>query len=106
MYYNIVITDTPAPIKNGVIVKVGFADPAQNDVITKEAAEKAAALAPQVAGHIALINGPASLPVAMTIAHAFGHVAVAVAAFDPKMGSYIVSVSHDPDFHVGDAIKA
>lgn len=55
-------------------------------------------------GQVVRLNGPASLPVAIAIAHEIGHLFGAIAAYDPKLGKYVVAVSHDPAFAVGDLI--
>lgn len=91
----------------GEVLRVGFADPAQNDQICRDAAEK---LGDMVAdgtlsgGSVIKVNGPASLPVAVVIAHAVSHLYEVVAVFDPKLGKYVVAVSHTPEFTVGDLI--
>ncbi len=98
-FYNITLS--------GDILKVGFGDPAQNDDICRDAARQ---LSDMVAdgtlsgGSVIKVNGPASLPVAVVIAHAISHLYEAVAVFDPKLGKYVVSVSHTPAFGVGDLI--
>jgi CRISPR-associated protein Csx3 len=56
-------------------------------------------------GEIVKINGPASLPVAMVIAHALGHLYGAIACFDPKMGKYVVCIAHGDIYRIGDLIK-
>lgn len=88
---------------NGDILKVGFGSPAQNDQIIKDAIAGVKALDLQ-GGKVIKINGPASLPVAMALAHEVGHIYGVVAAFDPKMGQYVVAISHDPDYAPGDLI--
>jgi len=55
-------------------------------------------------GKIVKLNGPASLPVAIAIGHEIGHIFGVIAVFDPKLGKYVVAVSHDPEFSVGDLI--
>lgn len=87
-----------------VVVKVGFGSPAQNDQIVRDATEAVKALGDAPNGKVVKVNGPASLPVAMVLAHHFAHVAKAVACFDPKMSKYVVAISHDPSLTVGDLI--
>lgn len=92
---------------DGNILRVGFGTPAQNDQIVRDAAARLADLVDQGAlsgGPLIKINGPASLPVAVVLAHALSHRYGAVAVFDPKLGKYVVSVSHHPSFGVGDLI--
>ena len=55
-------------------------------------------------GGIMKVNGPASLPVAMVIAHALGHIFEAVACYDPKPNHYVVVIAHGGKYAVGDMI--
>lgn len=97
--YNISIDNT-AP---ATTLKLAFGTPAQNDVIVRDAVEAVRVLKLE-GGRVVRLNGPASLPVAIAIAHEIGHLFGAVAAYDPKMGKYVVAVSHDPSLAVGDLI--
>jgi CRISPR-associated protein Csx3 len=93
-------------IENNVL-KVGFADPAQNDAIVADAVAKLNTMVESgelAGGHMIKINGPASLPVAVAIAHAIAHLYEVVAVFDPKLGKYVVSVSHGDQYRPGDLI--
>ena len=88
--------------ENGVL-KIGFGDPASNHQIVLEAAVIANGL--EIDGTpILKINGPASLPVAMVIAHSVCHRVGAVACYDPKLGQYVVCISHNPSYSIGDLI--
>lgn len=90
------------------LIKVGFVpeNPADNSVLVQEAHEASLKLKSDSAlhGKVIRINGAASLPVAMAIASNLAHIAPAVAAFDPKLGKYVVAISHSPQFKVGDLI--
>ncbi len=88
---------------DGDVLKVGFGSPASNDAIVKEVSESIKEMA-LPGGPVLKINGPASLPVAVVIAHAVVHLYGAVAVWDPKLGKYVVSVSHNPAFSIGDLI--
>lgn len=88
---------------SGDTLTIGFGDPAQNTEILKELAETLSSTA-FPGGGIIKITGPASLPVAVAIAHHVCHLYGAVAVFDPKMGGYVVAVSHDPRYQVGGLI--
>lgn len=55
-------------------------------------------------GELLKITGPASLPVAFTIAHKVNHLYGAVAVFDPKLQAYVVAVSHSNSYYVGDLL--
>ncbi len=57
-------------------------------------------------GRLVLVNGPASLPVACVLAHYLAHRFGAVAVYDPKLGSYVVSITHDPEYPLGALIPA
>ena len=87
-----------------VVLKVSFGEPAGNDQIVKDAEEAVKVVAQEVAGKLVKINGPASLPVAFVLAHTLNHVCPAVGVFDPKLGKYVIAVSHTPDLRIGDLI--
>ena len=97
--YNISI-DSNAP---ATTLKIGFGSPAQNDQIVKDAVAGVKALNLQ-GGDVVRLNGPASLPVAIAIGHGVAHLFKAVACFDPKLGKYVVAVSHGPEYTVGQLI--
>lgn len=89
------------------VLKVGFGTPAQNDQIVRDAKarlDEMVASKELDGGKVLRINGPASLPVAVTIAHAVAHLYEAIAVFDPKLGKYVVAVSHGTDHAPGDLI--
>ena len=91
----------------GGVMKVGFGTPAQNDQIVKDATarlDEMVAAGELPGGPVIKINGPASLPVAMAIAHAVGHLYAVVACFDPKLAKYVVAISHDGSSQPGDLI--
>lgn len=97
------MTTTYNIIRDNNVLKLAFGSPAQNDQICRDAVAAIKALELE-GGKIVKLNGPASLPVAIAIAHEVAHIYGAVAAFDPKLGKYVVSVSHTPDYTVGDLI--
>jgi len=89
------------------ILKVGFGVPAQNDQITKDALARLGEmveLGELTGGEVVRVNGPASLPVAMVLCHKLAHLYGAVACFDPKLAKYVVAISHNPLYAVGDLI--
>ncbi|MCK5476179.1 MAG: CRISPR-associated protein Csx3 [Candidatus Pacebacteria bacterium] len=93
--------------KNGDILKVAFGDQADNDQIVQDAQmrlDEMIGSGELSGGQLIKINGPASLPVAMVIAHALGHMYGAVAAFDPKLGKYVVATAHGGIYQVGDLV--
>ena len=93
-----------SPKEGIVLYRVAFGDPAQNDQIVRDAARALDDL-PPAEGGLALINGPASLPVAVLLGHRLSHRHGGVAVYDPKLGSYIVAVSHDPRWVVGSLVN-
>ena len=87
------------------LVKVGFGDPAQNDEIVREVESRLAELKTTgVGGALALVNGPASLPVAVQLGHALAHLFGSIAIFDPKMAGYVVSLNHGGTYPIGTVI--
>jgi CRISPR-associated protein Csx3 len=101
---NVLVAGTPA-----TMIKVGFGDPAQNDQIVRDVESRMKELFPAEGdngGSLALVNGPASLPVAVVLTHHLAHRFAAIGVFDPKMAAYIVATSHGGDYAVGDVIPA
>ena len=97
--YNVSITDG--------ILKIGFGAPAQNDQIVKDAESSIESLVTSgelKGGEVIRVNGPASLPVAMVLAHKLAHLYQAVACFDPKLSKYVVAIAHGDKFAIGDLI--
>lgn len=78
---------------NGVLLRLAFGEPAQNDQIVVDAVNALSELELE-GGETVYLNGPASLPVACAIAHGVAHLFKEVAVFDPKMAGYVVAVSH------------
>jgi len=85
------------------VLKMSFGAPAQNDMMVKDAVASVKALNLQ-GGKLIKLNGPASLPVAIAIGHEVGHLYGAITCFDPKLAKYVVAISHDPDFEIGQLI--
>lgn len=88
-----------------VVLRVGFGEPAQNDQIVRDAVAAVRGLNLS-GGKAVALNGPASLPAAVALSHELGHLFGAILVFDPKMAGYVVAVSHDPAYAVGDVIPA
>lgn len=105
--YNIEMEKGAGPC-SADLYRVAFGDPAQNDKIVRDAqaALDEIVKSENPGGELALVNGPASLPVAVTLAHGLGHLYGALGVFDPKMGAYVVSVAHGGTYAVGDTIPA
>lgn len=89
----------------GEILKIEFGTPAQNDQIVKDAREAAEQIKNDLMGlEILKISGPASIPVAMVLAHEFNHIVGAIACFDPKLNKFVVCISHNPKYQIGNLI--
>jgi CRISPR-associated protein Csx3 len=89
------------------ILKISFGDPSQNDQIVKDAAKRLDEMVKTgqlSGGEIMRINGPASLPVAMVLAHGLSHLYQALACYDPKLTKYVVAIAHGDKYRVGDLI--
>lgn len=92
-------------LEDGNVLRVGFAEPAQNDAIVRDAVARLAEMTESEelsGGPMIKINGPASLPVAIAISHAVAHLYEVVGVFDPKLGKYVVSVSHGDRYQPGE----
>jgi len=86
------------------LFKVGFGDPAQNDVIVRDAVKALDDLG-ELHGAMALINGPASLPAAAVLIHRLSHRYETIAVFDPKLSAYVVVIPHGNQWLLGDLIR-
>lgn len=103
--YNVTRTVVSTAGMAADLFKVGFGDPAQNDSIVRDA-DKALTAMQGIGGRMALVNGPASLPAAVVVAHHLLHRYAVVGIFDPKMAGYVVAASHGGDYALGDLIPA
>ena len=84
-------------------LKIDFGEPAQNTDIVPDAIAAVKEL--ELAGGRGIhIDGRASLPVAMALAHCVAHLFGYVACFDPKLEGFVVAISHDPKFMPGQLI--
>lgn len=82
------------------LLTIAFGTPSRGDAVVRDATSALAAI-DFPGGRLLRVSGPASLPVAMAIAHVAAHRYGAVACFDPKLSGFLVAISHDPDFPVG-----
>jgi CRISPR-associated protein Csx3 len=87
-----------------VTVQIAFGAPAANTELVPSAIEALTALG-LTGGRGIRFNGPASLPVAMAIAHAVAHLFGYVACYDPKLSGYVVAISHDPEIRPGQLLS-
>lgn len=88
------------------LFRVGFGDPAANDAIVREVEDTLRGLLDSAGGGVALLNGPAFLPVAVQLAHGLLHRYAVLGVFDPKLAAYVIAASHGSDLRVGDLIPA
>ncbi len=97
-FFNVTLEDN--------LLTIGFgSDQTSNDNIVRQAREKISGIKSQFEGlEVLKVNGPASLPVAMMLAHEVSHIVQSVACYDPKLGKYVVAVSHSPLYTVGDLV--
>jgi len=95
-----IITEDP---RVRTLIEVGFSGSAENDKIVPDAIDAINGLQLQ-GGRLICITGPASLPAAIAIAHAVGHLYSYVACYDPKMNGYVVAIAHGPDLQPGDLL--
>ncbi|MBD6615632.1 CRISPR-associated protein Csx3 [Komarekiella sp. 'clone 1'] len=89
------------------ILRINFGEPAQNDQIVRDAAARLEEMVESgelTGGQLLKINGPVSVPVAFVLAHKLAHIYGAIACFDPKLGKYVISITHDPAYKLGDLI--
>jgi CRISPR-associated protein Csx3 len=86
------------------VVEINFGERAENDRIVPAAIQAIEDLN-LTGGPGILFHGPASLPVAMALAHAVAHLYGFVAAYDPKLSRYVVSISHTPGIRPGDLLS-
>ena len=95
--------------RDGNVLHIDFGVPSTNDQIVKDAVARLDAMTKAgelSGGGLLKINGPASLPVAMVLAHKLSHLFAAIACFDPKLSKYVVVISHspNPDYVVGNLL--
>lgn len=90
------------------ILRVSFGEPAQNDQIVQDAAARLEEMVQSgeiTGGQLLRINGPASIPVAFVLAHKLAHIYGAIGFFDPKLGKYVISITHNPAYKLGDLLN-
>jgi len=103
--YSIAVAQVMVRGQKATLLKLSFGAPAQNDIIVKDAVAALAGIE-LPGGELVLLNGPASLPVAVAVAHGVSHAFGAVGVFDPKLGAYVVAVAHGEKYAVGQMIAA
>lgn len=86
---------------------ISFGESAQNDEIVKDAAARLEEMAQSGilrGGQLLKIIGPTSIPVAFVLAHRLCHLYGAIGCFDPKLGKYVICITHNPAYNLGDLI--
>lgn len=96
--YNVKVEHGDHIVGGSTLFTIGFGDPGNNTDIVREVD----AMQLNGCGMLALISGPASLPVAFVLCHKLAHRYGAIGVFDPKLSGFVIAVSHNPDFKVGD----
>ncbi len=86
-----------------VFVEIAFGDSASNAEIVPDSLQAIADLHLK-GGRGIKFSGPASAPVAFAIAHSVADLYGFVAWWDPKLGKFVVAISHDPHFRPGDLL--
>ena len=89
------------------ILRIKFGEPAQNDQIVKDAAARLEEMAQSgelAGGELLKINGPVSIPVAFVLAHKLAHIYGAIGFYDPKLAKYVICITHNPAYKLGDLI--
>lgn len=89
-------------------LKLKFGEAASNDEIVAyiEKILKQKIETKEILGwEIIKLDWPASLPVAVVLAHKLAHLYGTIAVRDPKMGKFVVAVSHSGNFKVWDMIQ-
>ena len=98
------------PKKGWMNLEIGFdnADPQTNAEMVPDVESRLAALANAggLSGKMLLVNGAASVPLSFVIAHKVAHLFGAVAVFDPKLSGFVIAISHDPEFKLGEVFNA
>lgn len=91
----------------GKLFRVGFGDPAPSNEIAREVDTRLAEIkASGVCGPLALVNGPMAVVIGLQVGHILSHLFGSVGVFDPKLGGYVVALSHGGPYAVGDVIPA
>ncbi|NIA10553.1 MAG: CRISPR-associated protein Csx3 [Nitrospiraceae bacterium] len=86
------------------ILRLSFGrDQANNDQIVRDVKKRLDELKLS-GGRLIKLNGAASLPVIVAIAHHVMHSFSYIGICDPKLNKYVIAVAHGPEYHVGDLI--
>jgi CRISPR-associated protein Csx3 len=89
------------------ILRIKFGEPAQNGEIVKDAAARLEEMVQSgelAGGQLLKINGPVSVPTAFVLAHKLAHIYGAIGFYDPKLAKYVICITHNPAYKLGDLI--
>ena len=103
------ITITVTPTTAGATLKVALPQGHSGPDLVRDLEEQLAELklsGQLVGGGLVVVDGPSTVPCAYVYSHHLGHLFGAVAHLDPKLGGFVVAISHNPGFAVGDLIDA
>jgi len=89
--------------KGDTLLRLSFGKSALNDQIVRDAIKRLSELDIS-GGELVKLNGPASLPVAIAIAHHIMHKFSYIGVYDPKLDKYVIVVAHGPVHKIGDLI--
>jgi CRISPR-associated protein Csx3 len=79
------------------VLRVACGAPATNERIVADADVALKGLVGQLQGELLVVNGT-SMPTSFPLCHGVAHLYGAVAIFDPKLGGYVVALTHHPDY--------
>ncbi|MGZ5444637.1 MAG: CRISPR-associated protein Csx3 [Thermoanaerobaculia bacterium] len=104
--FSIVHETTPIAGIDATLLRLAFGEPATNDAIVRDVERRMRELKDGGlrGGKLVLLNGAASLPAISVIVHHVAHLFGAVGVFDPKLRAYVIVVSHDPAWTVGEVL--
>lgn len=91
----------------GDVLKVGFGEPAQNNRIVQDTATRLEEMTESGelrGGSLLKIDGQASMPVVAVLVHKVAHLYGATGCYDPKLLKYVVVITHDPRYKIGDLL--
>ncbi|MEM7555297.1 MAG: CRISPR-associated protein Csx3 [Cyanobacteria bacterium P01_A01_bin.84] len=89
------------------VLQISFGEPSSNQQIVKDAATRLEEMTKSgelKGGQLIKITGPTSIPVAFVLAHKLCHLYGAIGCYDPKLGQYVICVTHNPKYNLGDLI--
>lgn len=89
--------------KGDTVLRLSFGNPAPNNQIVLDAIKRLDEL-DIGGGTLVKLNGPASLPVAIAIAHHIMHKFSYIGVYDPKLDMYVIVVAHGPEHKIGELI--